>query len=90
LLCLQLLEPKKDYAAVRAAIEKAIESNPDYDDGSYGPVLVRLAWHASGTYDKATDTGGSDGATMRWVSQQHQQQQQQQPCLLFVILTWLA
>lgn len=30
-----------------------------------GPVLVRLAWHASGTYDKATGTGGSNGATMR-------------------------
>lgn len=37
----------------------------DYDDGSYGPVLVRLAWHTSGTYDKATNTGGSNGATMR-------------------------
>ncbi len=35
-------------------------------DGSYGPVLVRLAWHASGTYDKGTNTGGSNGATMRW------------------------
>lgn len=35
-----------------------------YDDGSYGPVLVRLAWHASGTYDKETKTGGSNGATM--------------------------
>lgn len=30
----------------------------EYDDGSYGPVLVRLAWHASGTYDKDTKTGG--------------------------------
>lgn len=38
----------------------------DYDDGSYGPVLVRLAWHASGTYDKETKTGGSNGATMRF------------------------
>lgn len=38
----------------------------DYDDGSYGPVLVRLAWHASGTYDAATGTGGSNGATMRF------------------------
>ena len=27
-------------------------------DGSYGPVIVRLAWHASGTYDKETNTGG--------------------------------
>lgn len=33
--------------------------------GSYGPVLVRLAWHASGSYDKASNTGGSNGATMR-------------------------
>lgn len=28
------------------------------EDGSYGPVLVRLAWHASGTYDKESKTGG--------------------------------
>jgi hypothetical protein len=27
---------------------------------------VRLAWHASGTYDKASNTGGSNGATMRF------------------------
>ncbi len=27
-------------------------------DGSFAPVLVRLAWHASGTYDKDTKTGG--------------------------------
>lgn len=38
----------------------------DYDDGSYGPTLVRLAWHCSGTYDKNTNTGGSNGATMRF------------------------
>jgi hypothetical protein len=29
-----------------------------YIDGSYGPVFLRLAWHASGTYDKDTGTGG--------------------------------
>ena len=33
-------------------------SDVGYDDGSYGPVLLRLAWHASGTYDKETGTGG--------------------------------
>ena len=27
-------------------------------DGSFGPVVLRLAWHASGTYDKETKTGG--------------------------------
>ena len=43
----------------------ALSLHPDYDDGSYGPVLVRLAWHTSGTYDKNTNTGGSNGATMR-------------------------
>lgn len=29
-------------------------------------MLVRLAWHASGTYDKGSGTGGSNGATMRF------------------------
>jgi cytochrome c peroxidase len=43
-----------------------LEEKDDYDDGSYGPVLLRLAWHASGTYDKETGTGGSNGATMRF------------------------
>ena len=30
------------------------------------PMAVRLAWHASGTYDKNDGSGGSDGATMRY------------------------
>jgi len=30
------------------------------------PMMVRLAWHASGTYDKTTGTGGSNGATMHF------------------------
>ncbi|CAG8749800.1 15460_t:CDS:2, partial [Acaulospora morrowiae] len=46
-------------------IADILEDN-DYDDGSYGPILLRLAWHASGTYDKNTNTGGSDGAAMRF------------------------
>jgi len=35
-------------------------------DKSCGPLLVRLAWHASGTYDAKSGTGGSNGATMRY------------------------
>jgi len=30
------------------------------------PIAVRLAWHASGTFDKNDSTGGSNGATMRY------------------------
>ena len=41
-----------DYGAVRAAVSDLLESNEKYDDGNFGPVLVRLAWHASGSYDK--------------------------------------
>lgn len=55
-----------DYQKVYDEIAARLEEKDDYDDGSYGPVLVRLAWHASGTYDAATGTGGSNGATMRF------------------------
>lgn len=57
---------KEDYQKVYDAIAHRLVEHDDYDDGSYGPVLVRLAWHASGTYDAATGTGGSNGATMRF------------------------
>ncbi|KAL3147158.1 heme peroxidase [Trebouxia sp. C0010 RCD-2024] len=56
---------KPDYAAVREDIAKLLDDD-DYDDGSYGPILVRLAWHSSGTYSKKDGTGGSNGATMRF------------------------
>jgi len=39
---------------------------PAYDDGTLGPLFIRLAWHSSGTYDAQTRTGGSNGATMRY------------------------
>jgi cytochrome c peroxidase len=40
---------KEDYQKVYNDVAKALEEKDDYDDGSYGPVLLRLAWHASGT-----------------------------------------
>lgn len=57
--------PDVDYGQVYRDVAAILE-NEDYDDGSYGPTLVRLAWHCSGTYDKHTGTGGSNGATMRF------------------------
>jgi hypothetical protein len=65
--CVCRLSPaaKVDYKAVREAVVKILDKD-GYDDGSIGPVLVRLAWHASGTYDAKSKTGGSHGATMRF------------------------
>lgn len=45
-----------DYQRVYNSIAKKLE-NVDYDDGSFAPVLLRLAWHAAGTYDKDSNTG---------------------------------
>jgi cytochrome c peroxidase len=56
---------KEDYQKVYNAIAAGLEKE-GYDDGSLAPVVLRLAWHASGTYDKDTKTGGSNYATMRF------------------------
>jgi len=46
---------------LRIDIAEMIKKDPDF-----GPTLVRLAWHSSGTYDKMTNTGGSSKGTMRF------------------------
>jgi len=48
--------------AVKQDIRKALVNQK----ANSCPMAVRLAWHASGTYSKNDDTGGSDGATMRF------------------------
>jgi len=50
-----------DYKAVAADIMDLVKKNPDW-----GPTLVRLAWHSSGTYDKISKTGGSNDGTIRF------------------------
>ena len=53
-----------DYQAIRKEL-LAMMDNPSHDDGSIGPILIRLAWHSSGTYDRESKSGGSSGAGMR-------------------------
>lgn len=57
-----------DYQAVRQEL-KFLMDNPSWDDGSLAPIFIRLAWHSSGTYDKATGSGGSNGAGMRFATE---------------------
>jgi len=54
-----------DWEALEGELLKLMKC-PSYDDGTLGPIFIRLAWHSSGTYDAATRTGGSNGATMRY------------------------
>ena len=63
----QLQQPSNDIDdnLVRAEVDKAIVSAK----GNYSPIMVRLAWHSSGTYDKddkSPRNGGSNGSTMRF------------------------
>mmetsp|Transcript_108461 Transcript_108461/g.305754 ORF Transcript_108461/g.305754 Transcript_108461/m.305754 type:complete len:335 (+) Transcript_108461:42-1046(+) len=57
-----------DIKKVKEEIAAAIEAEDEKrgDGTSIGPTLVRLAWHASGTYSIHDRTGGSNGATMRF------------------------
>jgi len=57
---------QEDYQEVYNKIAALLDEAGAYDDGSYGPVILRLAWHSSGTYDKESNTGGSNYATMRF------------------------
>jgi catalase (peroxidase I) len=50
-----------DYKAVANDIAALVLKTPDW-----GPTLVRLAWHSSGTYDKMLNNGGSSGGTIRF------------------------
>ncbi|KAI8069905.1 heme peroxidase [Gongronella butleri] len=55
-----------DYQKVYNDIANLLDRDSDYDDGSYGPLFLRLAWHMSGTFSNKTKNGGSHYGTMRY------------------------
>lgn len=61
-------EAPADLKKIREAITEVIESDMEKrGDGTslYG-TFIRLSWHASGTYSKADNSGGSNGGRMRF------------------------
>jgi len=61
------LDDTPDWEGARGDIA-AIVQQEEYDENfeNVAPILLRLAWHSSGTYCYQSRTGGSDGATIRF------------------------
>lgn len=58
-------KPGKDLSKLREDIARRLV-DPNHDDGSLAPLMIRHAWHNCGTFDASTRTGGSNGSTLRF------------------------
>ena len=58
-----------DMAALKADIDAVLTNSQDWwpaDWGNYGPLFIRMSWHAAGTYRTMDGRGGADGGQLRF------------------------
>ena len=60
---------EESYAAIMADIEVLLSDSQAFwpaDFGTYRGLMIRLAWHCSGTYRQSDGRGGCDGGRIRF------------------------
>ena len=60
---------KLDMAAVKKDIQSVLTTSQDWwpaDYGTYGGLMIRLAWHSAGTYRVTDGRGGAGSGTIRF------------------------